>query len=388
MSGMSVPRLDPLEPTTSSIVSTSTSSSRSSPSSRSTLPSSTSSLPRSSVQLTPSLVLASSPSTSSSTTPSLGLFATRPLEPGTLLFSEPPLLTCSSWRDLRATLSCSTDETRTAFWSLANAFPDEAEAEKGIFDTNAFALDTHGGKYGLFRLTSRINHSCAPNVKTSFVASRGRMEVRVVRRVEEGEEVRSSYLPPGELVRPGKDERRERLEKGWGFECACEACQREGGEEEALRAELRTILDSLPRSFFRPLSQDPTLILRHVSRALDLLDLLSLSPLCTSLFLLPAFKTCVLSHDTRSARLWVRLALKVVGVVEGEGGEGWRRWESWRERPERALERGEGGKGWAKRDLWRETREAIGDRLEADEQSSGPGQGIVARLSRLFGAEQ
>ncbi|GAA6045149.1 hypothetical protein NBRC10513_007543 [Rhodotorula toruloides] len=364
MSGMSMPRLEPLETTTSSTASASTSSTHSpSSSSRSTLPSSTSSLPPSSIQLTPSLILACSPSTSCSTTPSLGLVASRPLEPGTLLFSEPPLLTCSSWRDLRSILSCATDETREAFWDLANAFPDEAEKEKGVFDTNAFALDAHGGKYGLFRLTSRINHSCAPNVKTSFVASRGRMEVRVLRRVKEGEEVRSSYLPPAELVRLGKEERRERLEKGWGFGCACQGCEREGPEEEALRADLRTILDSLPRSFFRPPSQDPTTTLRNVARALDILDTLSLSPLCTSLVLVPALKICVLAHDTRSARLWARLALKVVGMVEGEAGEGWRRWEGWREKPERALERGEGGKGSEKRDLWRETREAIGDRL-------------------------
>lgn len=363
---------------TPSITSTSGSSSDppSTASAHSTLPSATSSLTPSATQLTPSLILAASPTTSSASASSLGLFAARPLDPGTLLFSEPPLVTCSSWRDLPSLLSCATPETREAFWSLSNAFPSpsssgEAARAKGVFDTNAFALEEangSGGRFGVFRWVSRVNHSCAPNVKVVYVPARAWMEARVLRRIEEGEEVRSSYLPPADLVRLDKSDRRERLAKGWGFDCACEACERDG--DDSLRLELRTILDSLPRWFFRPSSpsssqRDPRLTLRSVARALDILDTLSLSPLCSSLFLLPAFKTCVAHHDMRSARLWARLALQVATCVEGEGGDGCSRWREWMQRPERALERGEGGKGWVKMDLTTETIEAVSQRCVA-----------------------
>ncbi|KAF1347163.1 hypothetical protein BDV97DRAFT_300917 [Delphinella strobiligena] len=76
--------------------------------------------------------------------------------------------------------------------------------------------------YALWPCASYFNHSCAPNV-------RKKREGRVWRfwadeEIEEGEELCITYLG-GDEKSMCREERMEKLQKNWGFECACARCR-------------------------------------------------------------------------------------------------------------------------------------------------------------------
>ena len=83
---------------------------------------------------------------------------------------------------------------------------------------NAFPID---GGLAVFRDASALNHDCAPNASLSFC--QGQLSVVLGRDLEEGEEVRISYLSPRALLAPAKA-RRAALHTGFLFRCGCLRC--------------------------------------------------------------------------------------------------------------------------------------------------------------------
>ncbi|CDJ35515.1 histone-lysine N-methyltransferase, putative [Eimeria mitis] len=70
---------------------------------------------------------------------------------------------------------------------------------------------------------ARINHSCAPNMAIECTDSPrgGQMRLKLVRNVQQGEELCVSYIK--DLPRTDRQLRRQRLEE-FGFECSCHYC--------------------------------------------------------------------------------------------------------------------------------------------------------------------
>ena len=98
--------------------------------------------------------------------------------------------------------------------------------------------ETHGG---IYLLHAHLNHSCEPNVQTRHLDSRAvaRVSIKVLRDIEEGEELFVSYVQPSLGVR---DRRREL--KSWGIaECKCGRCIRED-EELAKNSTLDRTVDN------------------------------------------------------------------------------------------------------------------------------------------------
>ena len=99
-------------------------------------------------------------------------------------------------------------------------------------------------KSGLYSILSRNNHSRAPNVSWCWVENdrtKRTKQVRVVTRIEEGEEICASYLNGDDF--PKKEERRQKL-LPWFPTCLCRVCGltgRELKENEAVREELRKL---------------------------------------------------------------------------------------------------------------------------------------------------
>ena len=85
--------------------------------------------------------------------------------------------------------------------------------------------------HALYIQSSVFDHSCRANA--AYVFKGKRMEVRAMRDVAEGEEIRIQYVNTIAL----RDERRDKLWKGWGFVCACDRCE-EGEEDEQEKREL------------------------------------------------------------------------------------------------------------------------------------------------------
>ncbi|KAH7356616.1 hypothetical protein BKA65DRAFT_422987 [Rhexocercosporidium sp. MPI-PUGE-AT-0058] len=228
----------------------------------------------------------------------LGVFAKQLIPRGTRIFSERPLLTIQadnvatlypaakllSAKDRDALMALSSFRTRELDlmrWSVAlvhtakttvstildalkgkkvlklkgtkrrNSISDHVEVVS-IFRSNSFNI---GSKLGiaLFPKIARINHSCLPNAQGNFHEGLGRFNVHATRDIEVDEEVSLNYLLESGQVR---DVRVEKLRRGYGFECACPACDLSGkrgkdGEEK------RVAMGELLRAFVeRPVAGD------------------------------------------------------------------------------------------------------------------------------------
>ncbi|KAH6650507.1 hypothetical protein F5144DRAFT_480270 [Chaetomium tenue] len=89
---------------------------------------------------------------------------------------------------------------------------------------------------GLWVHASYMNHDCVANTMRSFV---GDMLVsRATRDIEEGEELFQQYVP----VKPLPDVRNRQFKEGWGFECGCTLCTAEARSPEAMQARRKELL--------------------------------------------------------------------------------------------------------------------------------------------------
>ena len=162
-----------------------------------------------------------------------GLVATRTLEVGELVLSEKAFLKIPS-RDVISKSFCHLDaDVEAKLMNLscpADAMLEKLSQESILenmskillrkFGANRMEVLSGGGATGdsvVFETMSMINHSCMPNVAW-FTEEEDdtRKEVRVCRRIQEGEEILASYIELDEL--PLKQKRREML-KFWNFEC-------------------------------------------------------------------------------------------------------------------------------------------------------------------------
>ncbi|KAK4540498.1 hypothetical protein LTR36_009136 [Oleoguttula mirabilis] len=116
--------------------------------------------------------------------------------------------------------------------ALDAAVKDEMQM-RAIFNTNAVAMGMESlyGR-GLFLLSSRLNHSCVPNVFQDYNVTLEMTTVHATRAIKEGEELTLSYC---QHVRNNHEERAEVLDF-WEFKCDCPACK---GPEVSVREKLR-----------------------------------------------------------------------------------------------------------------------------------------------------
>ena len=94
---------------------------------------------------------------------------------------------------------------------------------------------------GLWVRASYLNHSCVANTMRSFV---GDMLVgRATRDIKEGEELFQQYVP----VKPLVDVRNEQFREGWGFECGCVLCKGERRSSEGMLAKRKEALAAVEK---------------------------------------------------------------------------------------------------------------------------------------------
>ncbi|PVH76199.1 SET domain-containing protein [Cadophora sp. DSE1049] len=226
----------------------------------------------------------------------LGVFAKKLIPRGTRIFSERPLLTIHGHdastlypavkllntkdRDAFMALSSFRDrELDLMRWSVVlvhtaqntissllhallgrrgfallnnrNSLKDHVEA-LSIFRSNAFNI---GPKLGtsLFPRIARINHSCLPNAQGNFHEPLGKFNVHATRDIQADEEVSLNYLLETGALR---HVRVDKLSRGYGFDCACPACDMSG--KRGMKGEERRVaMHEVLKAFIeRPMAGD------------------------------------------------------------------------------------------------------------------------------------
>jgi ketosteroid isomerase-like protein len=172
----------------------------------------------------------------------IGVYATRAIEPGDTVLSEPAMIhiTPPEFRDgvayplgdihtlLQSSFDALSPEKQTEIMSLhAHMTPTENANDTlmAIMRSNAY---TTGNSIALFPKGARINHSCRPNTSQYWNSELGRRIVYANRHIEAGEELSATYIP----LLYGRDARQKRLDQ-YGFKCACEACALEHDARQA-----------------------------------------------------------------------------------------------------------------------------------------------------------
>jgi hypothetical protein len=172
----------------------------------------------------------------------IGVYATRAIEPGDTVLSEPATIhiTPPEFRDgvayplgdihtlLQSSFDALSPEKQTEVMSLhAHMAPAENANDTlmAIMRSNAY---TTGNSLGLFPKGARINHSCRPNTSQYWNAQLGRRIVYANRHIEQGEELSATYIP----LLYGHEARQRRLDQ-YGFKCTCEACALEQDVRQA-----------------------------------------------------------------------------------------------------------------------------------------------------------
>lgn len=88
---------------------------------------------------------------------------------------------------------------------------------------------------GMYPVQSLLNHSCMPNVKHVFNGFTS--EFRTAYDVHAGEELCTEYGVT--FGNESKEERNDLLQRRYGFQCTCEACEDKDGRHAYLEARLR-----------------------------------------------------------------------------------------------------------------------------------------------------
>ena len=160
-----------------------------------------------------------------------GLVATRTLEIGELVISEKAFLIATNFEMAFRLLSDPEPEIRAKLMNLSSCpaeampippmLPENVQILLRKFYSNCMDVKVKPNSAvqasAVFEMISMINHSCKTNVVWfPEEADKARMEVRVCRRIKEGEEIVASYIPS--LQHPLRQERRDMLSPR-GFVC-------------------------------------------------------------------------------------------------------------------------------------------------------------------------
>ncbi|CAE7569484.1 set5 [Symbiodinium sp. CCMP2456] len=179
----------------------------------------------------------------------LGALATVLIRRGDRVLQEAPLICMdtkqtsaldqTAWQALdellRKQVECLRSDEEARFWALGDAFTEGEKTAAGVFCTNAVSCE---GQAMLFPQTSRMNHSCRPNVVHSWQGEDGLMVLHATRAIQPGEELCICYVP-GFL---SQEQRQAQLMRRWRFSCCCPACKSEStGRSDELRLRLAAL---------------------------------------------------------------------------------------------------------------------------------------------------
>ncbi|KAI9163965.1 SET domain-containing protein [Paramyrothecium foliicola] len=253
-----------------------------------------------------------------------GLIATGRILKGTRIISEPSILpvprslTTSKKKvaaDLAKKVAALNRDKRDAFFSLQNAFKDEATPELGIIRTNALPLGSAALTGGIFLESSRINHACMQNAQNTWNDDLQKLTIHAIRDIEEGEEITILYLP----TRGNRAFRQRVLQQSFRFHCSCQLCSLIPPQLDASDGALDK-LQSLDEAIGNPfrLSLSPLLALHDVHEIVRLCNEQNIADASIPRAYYDAFQVAIYNGDRARAKIFAERAHAARIILEGE----------------------------------------------------------------------
>lgn len=164
--------------------------------------------------------------TKRTTNKGIGVFATHSLTAGTLILTTPPILILPrilTPAALETAYQALPAATKVAFDLLyENPSSPHPTARLRKYRTNVFSYEGGAGESCIYLPTSRINHSCIPNVTMSWNPHTKQHELLATVAIRKGEEITITY--GGTLAFLPASIRQQYLQEAYGFHCTCKAC--------------------------------------------------------------------------------------------------------------------------------------------------------------------
>lgn len=201
----------------------------------------------------------------------IAVFATAPIESGTRLFCEEPLIAVpgeATQLEVFRAVAALPAGRRRAYGELAacskpskdldwitelrrssegeeesfNALVEAHERAWSVYETNRFNMRFPDGdrKFGVFHKAARLNHSCSPNVFHRYNPNLNRLTIHALRDIRPGEELNTSYI---DICHPTAA--RRQILKDWGFKCGCAACESRDEQRDLLSKRIEDVLAKL-----------------------------------------------------------------------------------------------------------------------------------------------
>ncbi|EXJ73364.1 uncharacterized protein A1O5_03124 [Cladophialophora psammophila CBS 110553] len=161
----------------------------------------------------------------------LAVFSARKIKAGTLVLAERPLISLDKHEENDASaiereFSKLSRAEQKVYLRLFDAQKSRMSQVVSVYYSNCYNCEGFrpSGKGGsaIGALSSRINHSCVPNLQFSYDANSNEMRFYAIRDISRGKEMCSNY---DKVVFEVTAKRQRKQQMYYGFVCRCEACE-------------------------------------------------------------------------------------------------------------------------------------------------------------------
>ncbi|KAF9100543.1 hypothetical protein BGX27_000344 [Mortierella sp. AM989] len=221
--------------------------------------------------------------------------------------------------------------------SLRNIYSeDEMPNVLGIIKTNALPLGQDAEECGVYRVISRINHSCAPNVHHFWNTITKKEYIYAVKDIAAGDEILTSYE---DVLMPWAT-RQASLQKKFRFECRCKLCTSASNEEyDTTVARVKKLSDLI--MVYVSMKNDPRKAIECVREILALMDKAGIWGKST--FIHDGFQISAMYSNYNLAKEWADLLLESYLLDEGESGDLYKMYLGYAQNPKSHERAGSGG---------------------------------------------
>jgi len=243
-----------------------------------------------------------------------GMIALQNIAYGQLIIEEKPVLDTSLSISIQDQFDALSESMKEQVMALHSVHQEE-DRLTGIMKTNCFARGDTNDAILCIEM-SRFNHSCMPNVMTTFVE--GRERAVAVQNIEKGEELCTSYS----LLTSSISETRKELRSKFQFDCNCRLCTSKDPNTFEVIEKNRILYGKLDSSLDRTGRGNHKERLQNIEQIFSAMETGQLSfPGLVARNAFDGFQAALLDKNRMEAKRYIDQAYEANLIAEGKDSE-------------------------------------------------------------------